>query len=155
MNNRMRFSLVWALALCGLALMSGCMSNNPGSSSLAFIDIESHDVGVVEAETIRVFEDDGYTVNSKTLGEVIFEREATRRERAMFGYYGDNSITMRVVVAIEPRRQGGSLVRADAYSIHAGLKEKVARMARRPYQAMLNRVKANLVAAEGAAVLAR
>lgn len=139
------FSPAPALAsLFALALASGCVSDHPGSSSMAYVDIETSGLPAVKQEVIRVFEADGYTLSESPEG-LVFEREATQRDSVLFAHYGDDSLVMRVVVVIEPRRLGGSLVRCDAYAIRDGRAEALPRMARRPYQAQLNRVKASLV----------
>jgi hypothetical protein len=78
---------------------------------------------------------------------LAFEREATQRDRVLYGRYGED-LAMRVVVLIEPRRQGGSLVRADAYVLRGSFEDRVPRVGRRPYQDLLNRVKANFVRAD-------
>lgn len=138
-------SVLSAMAsLCGLVLSSGCLSDNPGSSSLAYVDIETHGPTAVRTATIRVFEDDGYT-RVDSAKDMVFEREATHRDQVLFGQFGDDRLVMRVVVSIEPRRMGGCLVRADAYALHDGKADALPRMARRGYQQQLNRVKAGLV----------
>jgi hypothetical protein len=130
--------------LAALLMVAGCVSDHPGSRSMAYVDIESSGLPAVRQEVIRVFEDDGYTL-SETPEALLFEREATQRDSVLFAHYGDDRLVMRVVVVIEPRRLGGSLVRCDAYAIRDGRVEGLPRMARRPYQNMLNRVKASLV----------
>lgn len=138
-----------SLILAGQLFLAGCLSDHPGSSSLAYVDIESGSAASVREGIIRVFEDDGYTLMDSP-GELVFERNGTQRDKVLFGHYGDDRLVMRVVVSIEPRRQGGHLVRADAYVLRDGEKDVVPKMARRPYQNQLNRVKANLVASGGA-----
>ncbi len=140
--------------LLSLLLLTGCLSDDPGSSSLAYVNITSHDAAAIGAEAVRVFADDGYTLARKTDQGLVFEREATQRDQVMYGTYGEK-LAMRVVVSIEPRRQGGCLVRADAYALHDRNETKVMRVARRPYLDLLNRVKTNLVKALGAEVTAR
>ena len=137
-----------AVGVVSLLLGSGCLSTHPGSSSLAYVDIESHNVKAVQAETVRVFEDENYRLAPAPAGQLVFEREATQRDQVMYGRYGE-PLTMRVVVTVEPRRLGGCLVRADAYALHGRDATKVMRVARRPYQDLLNRVKASLVTAAG------
>lgn len=132
-----------------LLLPSGCLSDNPGSSSTAFVDIESHGADTIRKETIRVFADDNYQLVGESAGRLTFEREATQRDRVLYGRYEEADLSMRVVVSVEPRRQGGCLVRADAYVLRGRSEDKVLRMARRPYQDLLNRVKASLVKADG------
>jgi hypothetical protein len=130
-----------------LLLLSGCLSTHPGSSSLAYVDIESSGADAIRAETLRVFADDGYRLADEPSGHLVFEREATQRDQVLFGRYGEQRLTMGVIVSIEPRRQGGCLVRADAYTLHDDREDKVPWVGRRPYQDLLNRVKASLVKA--------
>lgn len=149
--SRIACPVVSAMAgLCGLMLFAGCLSDNPGSSSLAYVNVDAQAIEPVEAETVRVFKDDGYALVDKSSGEFVFEREATQRDRVFFGYYGDTTLVMRVVVTIQPANRGGFLVRADAFAMHDGSDSPVSRLARRPYQDLLNRVKANMVTSGGA-----
>jgi len=130
-------------AVMSLVLLTGCLSDNPGSSSIAYVDIPSHGEDAVRAQAIRVFGDDNYLLVGDADGMLTFEREGTQRDRVLYGRYGDQ-LTMRVLVTIEPRRQGGSLVRADAFAMNGGSETQVMRIGRRPYMDLLNRVKANL-----------
>lgn len=144
LRHSLRAVAAKAASVVSLLFLAGCLSTHPGSSSLAYVDIESHDAAVVQKETIRVFADDNYQLVGEKGGVMTFEREATQRDQVMYGSYGTH-LAMRVVVAIEPRSQGGCLVRADAYVLRGRSEERVLRMARRPYQDLLNRVKASLV----------
>lgn len=146
----MRTSLRWvAIAMAGVAMLvgsAGCLSTHPGSRSIAYVDITSHGIDAVHPEVIRVFADESYRLTDSSDGRLVFEREATQRDQVMFGTYGEH-LSMRVVVLLESRRQGGTLVRADAYALHDRHATQVMRIARRPYQDLLNRVKASLVKA--------
>jgi hypothetical protein len=149
-RDELGLSVAAAASVVSLLLLTGCLSTHPGSSSLAYIDIESFGVDAVRVETIRVFEDDNYRLTAEpSSGQLVFEREATQRDRVLFGRYGEPQFSMGVIVTIEPRRQGGCLVRADAYVIREGSEEKLPRMMRGSYQDLLNRVKASLVKAGG------
>jgi hypothetical protein len=142
------FGMVTAV-VASLLLLAGCLSDNPGSSSIAYVNITSHAAAAIRAETVRVFAADNYGLTRESAGELVFERKATQRDQIMYGRY-DEPLVMRVVVSIEPQRQGGCVLRADAYALHDRDETKVLRIARRPYQDLLNRVKANLTAARGA-----
>jgi hypothetical protein len=135
--------------VASLLLLAGCLSDNPGSSSIAYVNISSHAAAAIRAETVRVFADDNYGLTLESGGQLVFERKATQRDQIMYGRY-DESLVMRVVVSIESQRQGSCVLRADAYALHDRDETKVLRIARRPYQDLLNRVKANLLAARGA-----
>lgn len=143
-----RASAARAVGFLSLLLLSGCLSTHPGSSSLAYVDIVSHDTAAVSAATVRVFEDNGYALVGASSPPWVFEREGTQRDRVMYGRYGDKRLDMRVVVTIEPRRQGGCLLRADAYVLRDGVEDPVPRVARRPYRSLLNQVQASLETAE-------
>ena len=147
MRHHLGLFVAAAASVVGLLLLTGCLSTNPGSSSLAYVNIASRDAEAIWTETLRVFADDNYRFASETAGELIFEREATRRDRVLLGTYVDKQMVMRVVVSIEPRSQGGYLLRADAYKVRNGFAEKLPRMMRGHYQNLLNRVKASLVSA--------
>ena len=95
-----------------------------------------------------MFGDEFYEIKSNRPEGIVFEREATQRDRVLWGRYQEEDLRMRVVVAFEPLANGGILVRADAYILPGGAfsrEEKIVRMGRRPYQDLLNRVKASVV----------
>ena len=134
----------------GVAMIfsGGCLSTHPGSSSLAYVVVEGASIDAISEEAIRVFGDEFYEITSNQPEGIVFEREATQRDRVLWGRYQEEDLRMRVVVAFEPLANGGILVRADAYILPGGAfsrEEKIVRMGRRPYQALLNRVKASLV----------
>jgi hypothetical protein len=148
---------VFGMVTAGVAsflLLAGCVSNKPGSSSIAYVNITSHAAAAIRAETVRVFADDNYGLIRESGGQLVFERKGTQRDQVMYGRY-EEPLVMRVVVFIEPQRQGGCVLRADAYALNDRDETKVLRIARRPYQDLLNRVKTNLVKALGAEVTAR
>jgi hypothetical protein len=146
-HARTRFATVTA-GLLGLLLVAGCLSDNPGSNSLAYVDINSGSESAIRKEIVRVFEDDGYTL-SESGGDMMFERVGTQRDQVLYKHYGDDRLVMRVAVSIEPRRQGGYLIRAEAFAVRDGREDALTRMSRRPYQNQLNRVKASLIASGG------
>jgi hypothetical protein len=143
MNGRARVGFA-VVGLCGLMLMGGCLSDDPGSRSLAYVNIDSSNEDAVRREVIRVLEDEGYALMESD-DKLVFEREATRRDKVYFGQYGVDRQDMRVIVSIEPGRHGGWLVRSDAYVVRDGREEALRPIARRPYQKQLNRVKASMV----------
>ena len=134
-----------AAVAVGLLVLTGCLSTHPGSSSLAYVEIAADSEALIRTEAVRVFEAEHYQTVLASGGALVFEREATRRERVLFGPYADE-VMMRVEVSIEARREGGYLVRADAFVVRDGLEDKLLRMSRGAYQSLLNRVKAGLAA---------
>jgi hypothetical protein len=153
MRNRTRLLLSVAAGAAGFLFLPGCLSTHPGSSSMAYVDVDATDADAIRAQAVRVFEDEGYAVAAESAGGLVFEREGTQRDQVMYGRYGAR-LTMRVVVLLESRPKGGYLVRADAYVVHDGSAEKLLRMARRPYQKLLCRVKASVAEAGSAGRLA-
>ncbi|MCE9615055.1 MAG: hypothetical protein K8T26_12325 [Lentisphaerae bacterium] len=139
----------WLAAVaCGLALAGGCISDQPGSASIAHVVLESATQAQARAAIVRVFTDEGYHVTDEAVSGLTFEREGTQRDRVMYARYQE-ALIMRVVVQLEPHRMGGTLVRADAFAIHDGSDEqKVLWIGRRPYQAILDSVRASLVTSE-------
>ena len=126
----------------------GCASTHPGSSSLAYVVVEGAELEDIRAETRRVFDDEFYEVERDQPNEIIFEREGTQRDKVLWGGYVERDLRMRVVVTFEPFAKGGVLVCADAYVVREGViseTEKIMRIGRRPYQDLLNRMKASLV----------
>jgi hypothetical protein len=145
MRPLLRLSTLGPTLVAGLVLLSGCISDDPGSSSLASVVIASHGPDAVRGETIRVFGDDGYALVADAGDVLTFEREPTQGDLVRYGRYGE-SITMRVVVMIQPRNVGGVLLRADASVLRDnGFEDKILRIARRPYQKLLDRVRASLI----------
>ena len=107
MRHQLRSLASAAGGVVFLLFLTGCLSTHPGSSSLAYVDLDTADVEAIRAETVRVFEDDNYGLAAESVQKLVFEREATQRDRVLFGQYGDEGLTMRVVVSFEPRRKGG------------------------------------------------
>ena len=149
MTDKVRKCSLAAAGIVGLLLLTGCLSTHPGSSSMAYVDIAKGGADVIRAEALRVFETEGYKPADGSSGVMVFEREATQRDQVVFGSYGQR-LTMRVVVSIEPRPQGGHRVRADAYTVRNGFVDKMLRMSRRPYQKLLDRVESGVAKASRA-----
>jgi hypothetical protein len=136
-----------AVAVMGLLLWSGCLSTHPGSSSMAYVDILTGDAGLIRAQAVRVFEADGYRLTDESAGRMVFEREATRRDQVLYGSYG-RQLVMRVVVLTGLRSEGRHLVQADAFVVSGGHEDKLLHMSGRPYQKLLEQVKAGVAKAE-------
>ncbi len=134
---------VLAVLVGALALSAGCLSTNPGSASLAYVEILGVPIEQVHAAALRVFRSESYQVESSSENECVFVREGTQRDRVQYGRYGQ-SLQMRVVVTLEDEGRNGVFVRADAYAVSGGSDvgaTKLLRMARRPYVQLLERVK--------------
>ena len=143
----------WAgvgMSILLLPWLAGCLSSHPGSSSLAYVVIPAASVEATLAETARIFTEALYRTEHSGPDEMVFIRDATQRDKVMFGAYDTGPLQMRVKVSIEPYPRGGHLLRADAFVVRDGREEKLLKLAKRPYQAMLDNVRASLVASKRA-----
>ncbi len=126
-----------------LALLSGCQIFHPGFTSMAFVEIEKTSLAAVHAATVTVFKQDGYKVLWSKPEKIVFVREATLDDRLRYARY-EESLRMRVELSLERYGEGSVLVRAEAYAVRGESSRsevKVLRAARRPYMALLRRVK--------------
>lgn len=135
-----------ALVACVLLGWSGCVSNEPGSTSTAHAVVEGATVDEIRDELVRVFEADYYTVDRTWSSGAVFSRPATQRDVVMFGELGGGSVTMRVKVSIKPHGRSANLVLADVHADYSGGGSRdVGVIGSRPYQALLDQAAANLV----------
>ncbi len=134
--------------IMGFLLMAGCLSDNPGSRSIAYVDLPTANADAIRAAAVRVFANENYKLARQNERQMEFERAGTQRDSVLFGRY-ESDLVMRIVVIIEPRRQGGYLVRADVYAVNSGDETKVLRMARRPYQNLLEQIKVRVEPVNG------
>jgi hypothetical protein len=132
--------------LCVAALLTvvsaGCMSSHPGSVSMAYVEIEGVSMDKVVMATKTAFEGEFYVLTGATEGTLVFERDATRADRTRWASYGE-ALRMRVKVYVERMGQSKILVRADAYALRGSRhrEDKLLRMARHPYENLLDDVK--------------
>ena len=138
-------SRIMILLLVLTGLCAGCLSTHPGSTSLAYVVVEGASQDMIIQAAKNVFGEDSYAVEKEEPGKLVFEREATQRDRTLWKNFGDDALRMRVVVTFEPFADDDILVRADAYALHKDAwdedAQKVMRIARHPYQDLLNRIK--------------
>jgi hypothetical protein len=129
-----------------LAVVSaGCLSTHGASGRLVHMEIKDVTIAEVRAETLKVFKAEYYEIMLDQSDQIVFERDANSRDSALWGNYG-NDLRMKVEVQFQDSPRGGVLLSADAFTIRTdfGREEKLRRMARRPYQQVLNRIKKNL-----------
>lgn len=128
-----------------MLLLAGCQSMmHPGSSSLAYVEIANTSLESIRLTAVRIFAAEHYELLSSNVREMVFVREGTRYDRLQYGRY-EERLQMKVVVTLEPFRENRTLVRADAYAVRGGSdfgELKLLRIARRPYQKLLDEVKA-------------
>jgi len=140
-----------AWSLVGMALSfvpAGCVSNEPGSTSTAHTVIEYASAEAIGDELVRVFEAEGFELEDRAPLSLVFSRPATQRDIVLFGQYGTGEVTMRTAITIKPQGTYAHLVRADVQAVFArGGERDVGVIGSRPYQDMLDRVRASLVEA--------
>ena len=128
-----------------MLLLAGCQSMmHPGSSSLAYVEIANTPLEGIRQTAVRIFAAEHYELLSSNVREMVFVREGTRYDRLQYGRY-EERLQMKVVVTLEPFGENRTLVRADAYAVRGGSdfgELKLLRIARRPYQKLLDEVKA-------------
>ena len=128
-----------------MLLLAGCQSMmHPGSSSLAYVEIANTSLESIRLTAVRIFAAEHYELLSSNVREMVFVREGTRYDRLQYGRY-EERLQMKVVVTLEPFGENRTLVRADAYAVRGGSdfgELKLLRIARRPYQKLLDEVKA-------------
>jgi hypothetical protein len=129
----------------GSLVFTGCLSSNPGSTSLAYVMINKASPEAIQTAAISVFQDEYYTLVEQMPTELVFERTATQQDRARWGRYGEQGMRMRVVVVTEVFPNGDTLLRADAYILRARGVEPITPVGRRPYMKLLKEVRKKTV----------
>lgn len=127
-------------------LLSGCLSSQIGSSSLAHVVIEDIPMEPIRETTKRVLIDDYYRLEFETANMMVFERDATQRDKILWGHFGGQDIRMRIEFTFETLHRNRILVRADAFVFrgrHAP--HKIMHPGRRPYQKLLDQIRANVI----------
>jgi len=136
-------SIICILLVAATALLSGCQLSHPGWSSLAYIEVEGAPLTRVHEAAVKVFISEGYEVESAQEREISFVKDGSLNDRVQYARYNE-SLQMRVEVTMEPMGKRTILVRADAYAVSGGSSRSAVpllKIARRPYQQILKRVK--------------
>lgn len=109
--------LLVGLGLTGLLLLSGCQSDKPGGSSHAAVEIKGHTAEAIQATTVAVFAENGYTLRTNTPTSMWFDRPATTGEKVKYGDWMNEGMLMSVKVRLQSQPKDTYLLRADAYMI--------------------------------------
>ena len=105
------------VALFTLLLVTGCQSSKPGSSSHAAVEIKGHSATAIQDTTVAVFAENGYTLRTNTPLMMLFDRAATRGEKAKYGDWYNEGMKIQVKVRLQSQPEQTYLLRADAYSV--------------------------------------
>jgi hypothetical protein len=146
----------WAAGLSLLALaVAGCGTlGGPASASFASVTIKNRSEKTIAAATIQVFRADGYQGGMTESGKMVFEKEASQattlsREGFVATQYGARTVN-RVKVEIVPASLESQRLQCVAYVVRdagTGFYEdevRLSNMRAGPYQALLNKVEAQL-----------
>jgi hypothetical protein len=151
------------LALAALALFmlaaTGCgtiSGSNP--ADFAAVTIEGHSREEIAATAIQVFTAEGYVGGRKDSGQLVFDRDASKattvaREGVTSTFYGA-TVLNRVKTDIVGLGGNRFLLQCKAYVVTGGGdtffqdETPLANIRRKPYKALLNKVKAQLESPE-------
>jgi hypothetical protein len=136
-NNMKKLQTLIIIAI--MAIMSGCMSTHPGSSSLVYLEIKETSVPEVIKATKQVMKSQLYKLTESNDDMMVFERDATRQDATRWGNYRDD-LRMRINVMIQSMGEGTVLVRADVFTVRgfASRAEALRASGRRPYKHLLD-----------------
>ena len=138
-----------ALALCTLALFTGCASNDEFGGRTAVVVYNEKTEDILDA-TARVFINNGFTTGKRTKNSAMFERTGSAMQNAAYGTWMGGKMWEQAEVTIEPYAKGAHLVWVEARLVQNKEDEffknehKMSKRARKPYQEMLNQVASDL-----------
>lgn len=159
--------LMRALVTVLLIALAGCRSPEPASApetgdatvskanqhlargSLEAVEIRSQDRETIRETVESVFTSAGLTVAARTLEEVVFERPASRRERAAYGTWHGDEVRVRLRVELVELGFESYLVRSHSFIIRdaGGFSQDEQPLSRarvRDYSHLLNEVATRL-----------
>ena len=137
------------LTLVGAAVI-GCKSTGKTTSPLfAAVRIRGHTPEQIRGATAVVFQQDGFTAVDVHSPEMIFEKQGSRWDRIVYGsWVDDQAVRLRVRVSVAPMSDGAYELRCRALRVQhkgeAGLEEETQLKNRKPYQALLEKVRGQL-----------
>lgn len=109
--------IIAGLAFAGVVLLTGCKSSKPGGSSHAAVEIKGHPAEAIQATTVAVFAEKGYTLRTNTPTVMLFDRPATTGEKWKYGDWMNEGMLMSVKVRMQSQPNDTYVLRADAYMI--------------------------------------
>jgi hypothetical protein len=143
--RRLVVPLLLGLVLCG------CRSGGePGSSSLASVRIEGFTRDRIQATAKDVFTSEGYSLVSKTPGEMVFQRKGSRSDAFKYGGWFNVGVMLRVKVRFSYAGQGADLLEADVRAVRdandpmAEDESRILLPSRSRYQHLLDEVRKRL-----------
>jgi len=148
---------VW-IFLCPLVLaaliVSGCSSTSPSGARVTVSEtIENKSLSDIRLAMIRVFQKHGYATATAHGRTLVFERMGDRWTRLAYGTWMSSAVWVRVKVDIVEARPGVNVLNLNVFRVtdkgDPSMEEETYfyGVKRKPFQAMLSEIKADLGAA--------
>lgn len=141
----------WLILTLAALCFCGCRSaNKPVSASFASVTIANRGVDEIRRAATAVFAEAGYETYSSVAGDLIFEKEGTRKNQVMHGGWIDDSpVRERVRSEIVTLYDGTQRLQCKVYMVQnpgqfSEQEKRLANFRSGPYQTLLNRVAACL-----------
>jgi len=109
--------LCTGLALVAVGLVAGCKSSQPGSSSHAAVEIQGHSVKEIQATTLVVFAENGFTLRTNTPTLMRFDRPASTSEKLKYGDWLNDGMRMQVKVRVLSLPESAHMLTADVFRV--------------------------------------
>jgi len=105
------------LMLAALVLFVGCQSSQPGGSSHAAVEIKDRTSKEIQATTVVVFAENGFSLRTNTPTLMRFERMASSGEKLKYGDWLNDGMAMLVKVRLQSLPDNAHLLSADVYRV--------------------------------------
>lgn len=140
------------LCLAVMVFSPGCRTaGGPNGSSLASVTIDGpHTPGEIQAETIKVFTEEGYGYDSASGGGLTFIRAGNRLDKAMYGSYYEDGVHYKARVTLQALSSEKHRVDCDVVTVrYMGdsffeEERKLRKVRMGKFQALLNKIKRQL-----------
>lgn len=110
----MKTICLWiTLAVPALALVAGCKTSEPGSSSHASVEIKGHTTKEIQATTMVVFAEHGFTLRTNTPTLMRFDRSASTAEKLKYGDWLNDGMKMQIKVRLLSLPESAHMLTAD------------------------------------------
>ncbi|HAV60819.1 MAG TPA: hypothetical protein DCY13_00445 [Verrucomicrobiales bacterium] len=133
-----------------IALAAGCATSDSGFGSRTAVVVNNRTPKEIMDTTLAVFREKEFEVKSSTKREVVFEKKgSTWQDVTWGGWYGDG-VWERADIRIIDYGGGAYMIEAKVRLVRDRSEEffedsqRLGRRARKPYQELLNEVKARL-----------
>lgn len=143
-----------SISLCLLVLagvcLSGCATSDSGFGSRTAVVINNRTPQEIKDKTLEVFREKLFDVKSSSKSEIVFERAGSAWQDVTWGSWYGGGVWERATVRIQDYGDGAYMVDAQVKLVRDNTddffedSQTLGRRARKPYQELLNEVKARL-----------